>query len=88
MSNLGNILIDAFLDGFSGAGLFGKLRRPGAPTELVDSRSLEEFKASGEFDALLRRYGKGAGEALRQRTGRAGLLEPVSKDKPKSAVAR
>jgi hypothetical protein len=56
MSNLANIVVDAFLDGFTGVGLFGKLRRPSAPTEYVDSRSLEEFKASGEFEATVRRY--------------------------------
>jgi len=56
MSQLRNIVVDAVLDGFTGAGLFGKLRRPGAPTEYVDSRGVAEFKASGEFDAILRRY--------------------------------
>jgi len=35
--------LDAFLDGATAAGLFGWLRRPGAPTQLVDSRSVEEF---------------------------------------------
>jgi hypothetical protein len=59
MAKLRSIVVDAFLDGFTGAGLFGKLRRPGAPTEYVDSRDLTELKASGEFDAMLRRY-KGA----------------------------
>jgi len=59
MAKLRDIVIDAFLDGFAGAGLFGKLRRPGAPTEYVDSRGIAEFKASGEFNAMLRRY-KGA----------------------------
>jgi hypothetical protein len=29
------VLFDAFLDGFSGAGLFGRLRRPGAPDVIV-----------------------------------------------------
>jgi hypothetical protein len=56
VSNLTKIIVDAFLDGFTGAGLFGKLRRPGAPTEYVDSRSVEEFKASGEFEVTVRRY--------------------------------
>jgi hypothetical protein len=59
MAKLRGIVIDAFLDGFTGAGLFGRLRRPGAPTEYVDSRGIAELKASGEFDAILRRY-KGA----------------------------
>ncbi len=30
MSAIG-VTLDSFLDGFSGAGLFGRLRRPGAP---------------------------------------------------------
>jgi len=38
------IPIDAFLDGFTGAGLFGRLRHPGAPTEFVDSRTLAEMR--------------------------------------------
>ena len=31
------IVMNSFFDGISGAGLFGKLRRPGAPTVLVDT---------------------------------------------------
>lgn len=59
MSNLENIMIDAFFDGLTGAGLFGRLRRPSAPTEYVDSRSLADMKRGGEFEAIgsrLRRY--------------------------------
>jgi len=37
-----DIMIDSFLDGITGAGLFGKLRLPGAPTVLVDMRSPDE----------------------------------------------
>jgi DNA-binding NtrC family response regulator len=37
-----DIMIDSFLDGITGAALFGKLRRPSAPTVLFDSRSLGE----------------------------------------------
>jgi hypothetical protein len=59
MAKLRDIVTEAFLDGFTGAGLFGKLRRPGAPTEYVDPRGIAELQASGEFDAMLRRY-KGA----------------------------
>ena len=62
MAKLRDIVVDAFFDGFTGAGLFGRLRRPGAPTEYVDSRGIAELKASGEFDAILRRY-KGATSA-------------------------
>lgn len=38
---------EAFWDGCTCAGLFGKLRRPGAPTEFTDSRTVEEFLNRG-----------------------------------------
>ncbi len=44
-------LTEGFLDGL-GAGVFTRLRRPGAPDELIDSRSIEEFRRSGEFDEI------------------------------------
>lgn len=34
---------EGFLDGFSGIGLFMRLRRPSAPDELIDSRPYQEF---------------------------------------------
>jgi hypothetical protein len=34
----------AFMQGYTGAGLFGKLRRPGAPTEFIHSRTVEESR--------------------------------------------
>lgn len=37
MSSDSHFRLDAFLDGVTGAGLFGWLRQPGAPTELIDS---------------------------------------------------
>jgi hypothetical protein len=46
----------AFMQGFTGAGLFGKLRRPGAPTEFIDSRTVEEYLESGEFDHTVALY--------------------------------
>ena len=49
-------IFDSFLDGFTGAGLFGRLRRAGAPAEFVDSRSVEEFQKSGEPASMVRRY--------------------------------
>ncbi len=49
MKRTAEIAVDAFLDGFTGAGLFGRLRRPGAPTEFVDSRTLKEIQESGDF---------------------------------------
>ena len=52
-----SLILDAFLDGATGAGLFGKLRWPGASTELIDSRSVEEFLASGEFEETLSKLG-------------------------------
>lgn len=30
-----NVWVESFLDGFTGAGLFGRLRRPGAPVTLI-----------------------------------------------------
>ena len=50
-------LIDAFLDGVTGAGLFARLRWPGAPTELIDSRSPTQFDAASRAAALANRHG-------------------------------
>jgi hypothetical protein len=50
-SRIQNIMTDSFLDGITGAALFGKLRIPGAPTVLVDEGSPVE--AYPEYDALL-----------------------------------
>jgi len=52
-------MIRAFLHGLTGAGLFHRLDYPGAPTEFVDSRSLDEIMASGEFDHYCRMYREG-----------------------------
>jgi hypothetical protein len=49
MKRTTEIAIDSFLDGFTGAGLFGHLRRPGAPNEFVDSRSVQEIP-DGKLD--------------------------------------
>jgi hypothetical protein len=43
------------LHGFDGAGLFRRLDYPGAPTEFVDSSSVEEIIASGEFEETCKR---------------------------------
>ena len=43
-------IVRAFLQGFTGAGLFRRLDYPGAPAEFVDCRSLDEIRASGELD--------------------------------------
>jgi hypothetical protein len=45
------------MDGVTGAGLFGKLHRPGAPTEFIDSRTAEEFLASGDFERSMESLG-------------------------------
>jgi hypothetical protein len=52
-------IMRAFLHGLTGAGLFRRLDYPGAPTEFVDSRSLEEIRASGEFDHYCQMYREG-----------------------------
>ena len=49
-------IVRAFLHGITGAGLFHRLNYPGAPTEFVDSRSIDEIIASGEFDETCRNY--------------------------------
>lgn len=41
-SRILDIMTDSFFDGISGAALFGKLQRPGAPTVLINTRSSEE----------------------------------------------
>jgi hypothetical protein len=46
----------AFMQGITGAGLFTRLRRPGAPTEFIDSRTLEEYLDSGELEETLIKY--------------------------------
>ena len=51
-----NDLFIAFFQGFTGAGLFGKASLPGAPTEFIDSRSLEEFHSTGEFEEAVSRH--------------------------------
>jgi hypothetical protein len=69
--------LDAMLDGLSGAGLFGRLRRPGAPTHLVDPRSLEELKASGEFDETVSRFRAALDEKAADDRRRANKAEPT-----------
>jgi hypothetical protein len=49
-------LVRALLYGLTGAGLFRRLDYPGAPEEFIDSRTLAEIKASGEFDRTCRAY--------------------------------
>lgn len=54
MNRQRNNLFDAFLDGFTGAGLFARLRWPGAPTEVIDTRDVDDLYQSGEFYANVR----------------------------------
>ena len=59
------IFLRAFLDGLTGAGLFRRLEIPGAPTQLFDTRSVEEVVASGEFDETCERLGKSSNGPMR-----------------------
>ena len=47
MNRLYDIFAESFLDGFNGAGLFGWLGRPYAPSEMIDSFTVEDFQARG-----------------------------------------
>jgi hypothetical protein len=52
-----SIVLKAFFDGITGAALFGKLRIPGSPTQFIDSRTAEEYKAEladKHFQAVVR----------------------------------
>ena len=49
------VWLEAFLDGVTGAGLFGRLSWPGSPTEFIDSRTLAEFTNSRESQLPLPR---------------------------------
>lgn len=49
MKRLTRNIIMAFLDGLTGAGLFRKLNYPGAPTHVIDPRSVEEIIESGDL---------------------------------------
>ena len=49
MNRLYNIFAESVLDGFNGAGLFGRLERPCAPSEMIDSRPVNEFLASDDW---------------------------------------
>jgi len=42
---LDSIALDAFFDNFTCAALFGRLRIPGAPTQIIDPRSFDEFRS-------------------------------------------
>jgi hypothetical protein len=89
MKRTTEIAIDSFLDGFTGAGLFGRLRRPGAPTEFVDSRTLEEIRECGEFAENIAyketaKYGQRSQNATGQAV--AERLENLSTGSPKRTI--
>jgi len=75
MNRLYEIFAESFLDGFSGAGLFGLLERPCAPGEVIDSRSVNEFIASDDWTSqavlAIRRFS--AGDESVQSAGLARL---------------
>lgn len=71
-----SIFLEAFLDGATLAGLFGKLQRPGASTELIDSRTVEEYLASGEFEETLVAIGS-VTERQRKRSWRRTRVESL-----------
>jgi hypothetical protein len=52
MSRLSDIWVQGFFDGFTPAGIFGQLERPGAPDELIDSRPAEESVQSSVQAAI------------------------------------
>jgi len=70
MSRSFSVWLDGFLDGLTAAGLFGGLRRPGAPTEFVDSRGVDEFVKSGEYASTVSRFTGPVAEGDRQRVPR------------------
>jgi len=76
-----SIFLNAFLDNLSGAALFGKLRRPGAPMEMIDSRSVEEYLASGEYEETVLRYRSAVEEWQRDRA-RAKQAQPALDGEP------
>ena len=46
---LNAIFLNAVVDGCTGAALFGRLRWFGAPEDIIDTRSIDEYKASQDF---------------------------------------
>jgi hypothetical protein len=63
------VVIRAFLDGCTAAGLFRKLDYPGAPKEFIDSRPIEEILAGGEFEEYIRDAERVSGKPVPRRRG-------------------
>jgi hypothetical protein len=72
-------MTDSFLDGITGAALFGKLRIPGAPTVLVDERSPE--KAYPEYDFLLNTATRAETRPMREAKASDGQTASFSRSK-------
>jgi hypothetical protein len=49
-------MVRALLQGLTGAGLFRRLDYPGAPTEFIDSRPLDEVLNCGEYERVCAIY--------------------------------
>jgi hypothetical protein len=78
-SRVFGIVVDSFLDGITGAGLFGKLRRPGAPTILADAQSpdqaLDDLIKEAGFNGGLSRKGPGHSLPSGKSVGAEALTE-------------
>jgi hypothetical protein len=72
---LRKIITASLLDGFTGAGLFGHLRRPGAPDTLIDTRNLQEWAQSGEFSDTVSAYSEAREDFHRARNARGRIQE-------------
>jgi hypothetical protein len=59
----------AFMQGVTGAGLFTRLRRPGAPSEFIDSRTVEEYLDSRELEETLIKYRQDSRHSEPRNTG-------------------
>ena len=86
MADRSNIFFKAFLDGFTGAGLFRRLRLPGAPTELIDSRGVAAIYNSGEFENTNLRF-RAAAE-VKAANDRQSAPKTIATGRPGSRIAQ
>ena len=49
MTRLTGIMLDSFLDGFTGAGMFTRLRLPGSPTHVIHTLPVNEHQLQREY---------------------------------------
>ena len=75
-----NNILRSFLQGVTGAGLFRRLDYPGAPKEFVDSRSLSQIQAGGEFDKACRDYQKAVLDKQRDEVSQRARAEKAAKE--------